>query len=262
MTTLSGFTSLPRLSLRERLRAAAWHVGLSAVVAALAAGLVFLLWYPGAYRWLSGGRELFVLVATVDVVLGPLLTFAVFDKAKGQRHLRRDLAVIVALQLAALVYGLHTVHAVRPVALVFEKDRFRVISAGEVYRAELPQALEAYRQLPLGGPWSLGLREVESGKEGNDAILMAVLQGIDTSQRPIFWVPYEQSQAQAVARARPLAELLKRYPDEASLITEPLRASATDPLQARYLPTKARGDWVALMNSKGDVVGFAPVDGF
>mgnify|MGYP002144062886 CR=1 FL=1 len=39
-------------------------------MAALAAGLVFGLWYPGAYRLMSGGRELFLLVTSVDVVLG------------------------------------------------------------------------------------------------------------------------------------------------------------------------------------------------
>ena len=83
----------------------------------------------------------FFLVMSVDVVLGPVLTFAVFNRAKGVRHLRRDLAVIGVLQTAALAYGLHTVYIVRPVAMVFEVDRFRLVNGRcRSSRQELPEA--------------------------------------------------------------------------------------------------------------------------
>jgi hypothetical protein len=262
MTARHAYISLPRWRFADRLRAAYWHLVFSLAVALLAAALVFLLWYPGAYRGLSGGRDLFFLVVAVDVVLGPLLTFAVFDRAKGWPHLRRDLAVIVALQLAALAYGLHTVYIARPVALILEKDRFRVISAADVYRPELPQAQQAYRSLPLDGPWLLTLREAKEGKERSDALMMSVLSGVESSQRPIFWLPYAQAQAQAAARARPMADLLKQHPKHAVEITEQLRERGVDPALVRFLPVQARGDWVALLDAKGEVIGFAPVDGY
>ncbi|MGZ5132283.1 MAG: hypothetical protein ACXWJ1_13285 [Caldimonas sp.] len=85
------------LELRPRARAAGVHLLISAAVAGLAALLVFGLWYPGSYRLLAGGRDLFLLVTSVDVVIGPVLTFAIFNLAKGWRHLRRDLAVIGVL---------------------------------------------------------------------------------------------------------------------------------------------------------------------
>jgi hypothetical protein len=154
------------------------------------------------------------------------------------------------------------VYVARPIALVFEKDRFRVISAADVYQPELPKALQAYRSLPLNGPWSLGLRDLERGQEHNDALFKAVTEGVDTSQRPIFWVPYAQTQTQASARARPLSDLLKRYPAEAATITAVLRERGLEPSQARFLPVMARGNWVALLDGKGEVVGFAPVDGY
>ncbi|HYI06323.1 MAG TPA: hypothetical protein VD858_15630, partial [Reyranella sp.] len=112
--------------LRRRAFAAGVHLLISAVVAILAAVLVFGLWYPGAYRLLAGGRDLFLLVTAVDVIIGPLLTFAVFNLAKPRKELRRDLAVIGALQLAALFYGMVTVYEARPIAMVFEVDRFRL----------------------------------------------------------------------------------------------------------------------------------------
>ncbi len=59
------------------------HFLISAAVAAVAAVLVFCVWYPGPFRLMAGGRDLFLLVTSVDVVIGPLLTFAVFNRAKG-----------------------------------------------------------------------------------------------------------------------------------------------------------------------------------
>lgn len=254
-------TLLARLNLRSRLRAAGVHLLISAALAALAAALVFGLWYPGAYRLLAGGRDLFFLVVSVDVVLGPLLTFAVFDRAKGWPHLRRDLAVIGLLQLGALLYGLHTVYVARPVALVFEVDRLRVVAADAVYTPELPQALPPYRHLPLTGPWLLAARVARPGAEHNDAIFMAV-GGFDVGQRPSFWQPYSEARERVLAKSRPVAALLAHYPAGAADLAARLRALKLDAKQARFLPVIARGDWVALLRPNGDVAGFAPYNGF
>jgi hypothetical protein len=118
----------PRLrSLAPRVGASLAHLAISGLVAALTAGLVFAFWYPMPYRESAGGRELFMLVLGVDVVLGPLLTLIVFDVRKSRRELARDLAVIGAVQLAGLAYGLYTVEGARPVAVALEGDRLRVV---------------------------------------------------------------------------------------------------------------------------------------
>ncbi len=252
---------LKHLSLRQRARAAAWHLLISAGVAALAAALVFAVWFPGTYRLFSGGRDLLFLLSGVDVVLGPLLTFVVFDLKKGWPHLRRDLAVIGTLQVAALAYGLHTVYLARPVATVFEVDRFRVITAGDVYLPELDKALPEYRRLPMTGPWLLGTRAANKGEEEADALFKGVA-GVDIGQRPIFWRPYAESMKLAVAKSRPLDVLLKRYP----LREQAFRASLLDMKvsteTARFLPLVARGDWVIVLDADGAVMGHLQADGF
>lgn len=252
---------LKHLSLRQRARAAAWHLLISAGVAALAAALVFGVWYPGAYRLLSGGRGLFFLLTSVDVVLGPLLTFAVFDLRKGWPHLRRDLAVIGVLQTAALVYGLHTVYEVRPVAMVFELDRFRVIAAADVYEPELANARPEYRSLPMAGPWLLGTRAPTTAEEKSDALFKGVA-GVDIGQRPIFWQPYADSMKMAVARSRPIAVLLERYPSRAAEFRTSLSEMKADTATARFLPLMARGDWVTVLDAAGTVLGHLQADGF
>jgi hypothetical protein len=68
--------------------------------------LVFLVWYPNPYREISGGRELFLILVTVDVILGPLITLSIFNPVKAWKVLRRDLAIVGLIQLAALGYGM------------------------------------------------------------------------------------------------------------------------------------------------------------
>lgn len=252
---------LERLAFRQRARAAGWHLLISAGVAALAAGLVFGLWYPGDYRVLSGGRGLFFLVTSVDVVLGPLLTLAVFDMKKGWPHLRRDLAIIGLIQTAALAYGLHTVYEVRPIATVFEVDRFRVIAAGDVYLPELPKARPEYRRLPLTGPWLLGTRPPATPDERNDALFKGV-DGVDPGQRPGFWQSYPESMAAAVAKSRPVGALLAHYPQRAAEMRDALRAMKADESSARFLPLMARGDWVMVIDASGQLLGPINADGF
>src|SRR5207253_6942312 len=173
---VNSLMELPSISLdhhtafawRPRLRAAVVHLAFSILVAIATALLVFSLWYPPPYREISGGRELFQLVVAVDIVLGPLLTFAVFNLAKPRAELKRDLAIIVALQLAGLAYGLWTVHQARPLHMVFEYDRFRV-----VHQADIPSELESkvpagIEFAPAGRPTLLALRPFHNAQENQE----------------------------------------------------------------------------------------------
>ena len=83
---------------RDRLVASSVHFGMSLGIAALAGLLVFGLWYPYPYREISGGRELFLLVVTGDVILGPLITMAVFNRTKPAAELSRDRFSLGVLQ--------------------------------------------------------------------------------------------------------------------------------------------------------------------
>ena len=250
-----------RFDFWRRARAAGFHLLICLAIAALAAGVVFGLWYPGIYRSASGGRDLFLLVTSVDIVLGPLLTFAVFNVAKGMRHLRRDLAIIGLIQAAALGYGLHTVYAVRPVAMVFEVDRFRVIASTDVYLPELPKARPEYQTLPLAGPWLLGTRAPNVGDEHTNAILLGI-NGIDRANRPTFWQTYAESMPDALAKSRPVAKLLSYYAARSPELRAGLRDMKADEGTARFLPLIARGDWVVVLDAAGQVLGTLRADGF
>lgn len=252
---------LERLDLRRRARAAGIHLLISAAVATFAATLVFGLWYPGFYRSAAGGTDLFLLVTGVDVVLGPLLTFAVFNLKKGWLHLRRDLAIVGLIQATALAYGLHTVFIVRPVALAFEVDRFRIVTAASVYLPELPKAPVPYRKLPLTGPWLLGTRTLESGDERKEAIFMA-LNGVDLADRPQYWQPYSDSVPEVLAKSRPLSALLNHDAARAPKFRDALSQMNVEVATARFMPLVGRTDWVIVLDARGTVCGHLKADGF
>jgi hypothetical protein len=253
-----------RFNWRSRFKAATIHLALSALVAAVCGLLVFAFWYPYPYREISGGRDLFRLVVTVDVVLGPLITLAVFNLAKPRQELRRDLVVVGVLQLAALVYGLWTVHLARPVHMVFEYDRFRV-----VHQVEIPEDLAA--RAPAGipvapalGPTLLTLRPFKDARENAD-FTVAALQGLPLSARPDLWQSYEAGRQQVLQAARPATQLKTRFPQRTAEIDAALQRAGHSDAQASYLPLMARKaeGWTVLLDARtAEVIGYLPLDSF
>lgn len=251
-----------RFALGPRLRAAGIHLGLSALIAALAAALVFGLWYPTPFREISGGRELFFIVVAVDVVLGPLITFAVFNRRKPWRELRRDLIIVALLQLGGLLYGLHTVFVARPVVLALEVDRLRVVTAVDLDAQALEKAPPEFRSLSWHGVHVLATRK-STDAERLESIEKA-LAGVDIGQRPEFWLPASETNAAMLQSAKPLSELRKRHVDRSAELQKYIAATGRTDEQLKFLPLFARRtDWVALLDSgSGELVGYAPFDGF
>lgn len=264
MQTVLGNHHTGSFGLRPRLVAAGIHLAASVALAALCALLVFALWFPYPFRELSGGRDLFMLVVSVDVVIGPLITFAVFNLAKPRRELRRDLFVVALLQLGALAYGLWTVQLARPVHVVFEYDSFRV-----VHRVDVPADLEGkapagVEVAPLTGPTVLALRQFASPQEKFDMTVQA-LQGVQLAARPDLWRPYASERTFVLGAAKPIPALLARFPQRKAEIEAAVRATGKPTDKLVYLPLIGRkvAAWTVLLDStSADIVGYLPLDPF
>jgi hypothetical protein len=250
------------IDLRSRARAAFIHFGMSIVVASVVAGLVFLLWYPTPYREISGGRELFFIVIAVDVVLGPLITFAVFNLRKPRAELMRDLAIVVAFQLGGLAYGLHTVYIVRPVVLALEGDRLRVVRVMDLAAADLSLAPPELRHLSFWGTVEVATRSPRPDER--ESALKQGLEGRDLGMRPEFWRPAAETSTAFAAAARPLSRLLARHPHRAAEFRAKASEAGLSVEQAGYLPILARAtNWSALVDLQtGRIVDHLAVDGF
>lgn len=259
------------MSVRDRVHAAvpaaAIHFLLSCAVAALAALLVWGVWFPFPYAELSGGRELFLLVVGVDIVCGPLLTLVVFNRSKPRTELVRDLGFISLIQMAALLYGLTTVYQVRPLYLVHEVDRFRVITHADYLGVDVTKAIEALdpsmQPAVFSGPRLVGTRRAKDMIEHTEVLLESMAGGRDISQRPDFYVQYSSGYALTVTqRARPMQRFVDRFPAAAPLAADVLDDAKVRLDDALFLPVAHRQDWIAILDRQGNILGFIPGDGF
>lgn len=251
-----------------RLKGAGIHMALSLCVALLAFSVVYFVWYPGAFWCIAGGRELFQLIVTVDVVLGPLLTFAIFNPGKGWGRLKFDLVVIGLLQLLALIYGLSTVAQARPVYLVFTGDRFNMVTAGDLAECDLALAERPeFAHIPWSGPRLVGTRP-PANEEERFSLINDSIEGKDVELQPKFYVPYEENQVRVAARALPLEKLrAKNSGAEArDLLDSALqRLAPQKPENLRWLPVMARTqEWVVLLDAQHRMrpMVYLPLQGF
>lgn len=230
----------------------------------LAAGIVFGLWYPYPFREISGGQSLFALIVAVDLVLGPSLTWVVFNHRKPRSELVRDLATIAVIQLAALGYGLWSVYLARPVYLVHEVDRFVVVSAADVDPADLPEAKPEFQRLPFSGVRLIGLRESRDGEERLRSMLLAA-QGKDLAVRPAYWQALSEANREVIRkRAKPLADLRNRSEADQAAVDAWLKTENRSLEPLVYLPLVGRGEyWTAVLTpSDLEIVGYLPIDAF
>lgn len=236
-------------SIAARAKAAGVHALASALVVVGLTALLLGQLYPKPYFDAAGGAKLLILMAVVDVVAGPLLTFCVFNCRKSVRELRRDMAVIVLLQAAALGFGLYSTALGRPVFQTFVVDRFELLSAAEVDEDQLASAPQTLRALSWSGPRLAGaLRPVDPAER--EQLLLASTMGIDLRHLLSRYVPYDRVRSDVIAASKPLDTLL-RYNDPAA-VARVLAHVRRDALtgEVRWLPLQGKhADLTVLVDS-------------
>lgn len=236
------------------------HFLATAALAAIAAALIFLIWFPAPFARMVGGTELFMLVVGCDVVLGPLLSLVIYDPRKTRLALIVDYSVVGVVQLAMMVYGVYIVAGTRPVIVAFSRDRLEVVTAREINAAELAAArTPQYRSLSLSGPRYVSVEVPKADQQ--DALFQSV-SGNEEHQRPKFYVPYEAALAQIRKRARTIAALEKKFPDYRPALDAAVRESGLGMDAARWLPVHHRnGFWTAIIDPQsGRPLSYAAVD--
>jgi hypothetical protein len=245
---------------REKLVAFAIHFVLTALLAAIAAGLIFLVWFPDPFQTMVGGTDLFTLVVGCDLVLGPLLSFVIYNSRKSRRKLVIDYCIVGGIQIAALVYGVWVVAGARPAYVAFSKDRIEVVTANEITAAELAAARDPrYGSLPLAGPRHVYI-EVPAF-ERQDALFQSLV-GNEEHKRPRFFVPYEERVPVILGRARRLETLTTKFPATKSRIDAAVQEFDVPPERLRWLAAHhSKGFWMAVVDAQtGWPVGYLPLD--
>jgi hypothetical protein len=113
-----------------RWKAAAIHLGLSAILYIVLLYLIVFFWYPQPYFAADGGWDGVNLITGVDLVLGPMLTLIVFKA--GKRGLRYDLTLIGIVQTVALILGIGIVYDQRIAMVVYAEGSFYTLTHDQV----------------------------------------------------------------------------------------------------------------------------------
>ncbi len=159
-----------------RIKASLTHLLLSATVVSLAMLIVYLIWYPPPYAYTNNILLIIQILVAVDVVLGPVLTFVVFNTKKPKRELKRDLGIIATVQLCALAYGLFTLYIQRPVYTVYAMDRFEVLGDYDVVDKGAPDSIG---DKPIRGPQYVYLRPPADSTERSKLLDLLVDEQIE-----------------------------------------------------------------------------------
>lgn len=223
----------------HRYQAFGTHLLASGLVALLSAALVFLLWYPPPLTVATGVTDIFLLLLVVDVVVGPVITLIVFNPAK--KELKRDLLVVLLLQLSALLYGLNTVFVARPVYAVYNVDRFDLVYANDLTPQKLEKvSLPQFKSPPLLGLDIIAARRPDDAKERNEIMFDAIEGGDDVPQLPQFYVPYAQAQPLAIKRVQSIETLRGFNPDRGAEIDALVQRHAQRAGGIGFLPLKGK----------------------
>ncbi len=66
------------------------------------------------------------MILAIDVIIAAYLGLSVYKE--GKKTLKFDLSVIILIQIAALCYGVFSIEQGRPAWLVFNVDRFELVT--------------------------------------------------------------------------------------------------------------------------------------
>lgn len=114
--------------IKAKLKASGIHLGISVMIFIGILYLILVEWYPEPFYTASGGWNGVKLLAAVDLVLGPSLTFIIFNNTKAKKEIILDLTLIAIVQISALIWGGMQVFSERPVALVMWEGIFYTVT--------------------------------------------------------------------------------------------------------------------------------------
>lgn len=233
----------------KRLKFFLSHLSISFLIALLVVGLVFFIWYPSPLASAVGVTHIFLMLLAIDVIVGPVLGLLVYKE--GKKSLKFDIAVIIALQVSALCYGVYSIAQGRPVWVSYVVDRFELIRNNDLINDKADQALPQFQNPSWLQPQYVAVKVSDNVNQRKNDLFAEVMGGISLAQRPERYVELSEVKSLIQQRAQDL-ELLKQYNDP----NQVEKVLAKYPMATAFVPLKANAvDMTVLINKeKSEVV--------
>jgi hypothetical protein len=230
--------------MKFRLTALGLHLLASCTVLTIILGTLYLAWYRWPGWYLTDVLQVIAVLAGVDVVIGPLLTFVIASPRKPRRELARDVAIIVTVQLVALIYGSVSLWNGRPLYYAFSEDVLQLVQAYDIDAQEL--ALARQQNAPLVPHWYSLPRWIwaplpQDSKEHDRIVASAISGGDDVISMPQYYKPWESGLATLRTQLKKVDDVKYFSPNDKKLLKERMGAAGFATDQSNAIPLTGRG---------------------
>jgi hypothetical protein len=183
------------MDMKFRLKAFSLHLLGSATALTLILGTLYFGWYRWPGWYLADAKTVVAVLVGVDLVIGPLMTFVIASKIKSRRELTRDIGIIVAIQICALVYGATSLWSGRPLYYAFSENVLQMVQAYDIDSQE--SELGRQQNAQLAPQWYSLPRWIwaplpSDPEEAKKIVTGAITGADDVISMPRYFKPWEQ----------------------------------------------------------------------
>jgi len=201
--------------LKKKTKAFTIHLFLSALLLSSFFYFAVSYWFPIDTLQLSGVNQVLMIILLVDLILGPSLTFLVFNPDK--KSLKFDLLVIVIMQLAMFCYGAYTVFQAHPVYITFTVDRFILVPARDANPVEA--VYDEYHTSRFAKPLFAYVESPKETEKRNKVLFESVLGGLDLDAHAEYYLPYQDNKDKIIKKGLPIDDIFVNEEQKQSLAT-------------------------------------------
>ena len=238
----------------DRIKAFLIHLGISLIILAALLYVVIYIWYPPPFFATDGGWQGVRLIASVDIVLGPLLTLLVFNPEKGSAKLKRDLWTIAIVQFSSLAAGCWIVADQRTAMVVFANNRFVSMNQTQVIESEATdQVLESLKNTHP----PMAFVDLPDDNIARDQLIMSNLDGKPLFKRGDLYQPLTlENRLKIVNEGFDIDAVSKLSDEQAKIVEEFLIKHQTQAEHVVAVPLYCRyGDLsLVLKRDSGEII--------
>jgi hypothetical protein len=230
--------------MRFRLKAFSLHLISSATALTLILGSLYFGWYRWPGWHLTDVTTVVLVMVCVDVVLGPTLTLIIANEKKSRRELTRDIGIIVAVQLCALIYGSVSLWDGRPLYYAFSENILQLVQAydidakdAEIGRQQNPALAPHWYSLPR---W-IWAPLPQNAEESQKIVASAVAGGDDVTSMPKYFKPWEDGLPSLRSHLKKVDDVPYFAKSQKKTLKERMKAAGLRDDQANTMPLTGRG---------------------
>ncbi len=231
--------------MKFRFKALGLHILASTCALSLILGSLYLGWYRWPGWYLTDVTHVCLVMVGVDIVVGPLLTFTIAAKNKPRRELVRDVSIIVAVQLVALVYGGVSLWSGRPLYYAYSEGFLQLVQAYDIPPEEVslgrtrnPQFAPHWYSTPR---WIWAPLPKDDSQKREEIVRSAVLGGDDVISMPQYFKPWESGLAELKTHLKKVDDVAYFVGADKKKLKAHMQAAGFATDHANAIPLTGRG---------------------